>query len=32
VPLVSALERLAGILRVGRQNEVVLIWGDLSVG
>ncbi|MDP8949717.1 MAG: cation:proton antiporter [Actinomycetota bacterium] len=32
VPLVSALERFAGIPRVGRRNEAVLIWGGLRGG
>jgi len=32
VPLVSVLERLAGIPPVGRRNEAVLIWGGLRGG
>ena len=32
IPLVSALERFAGIPRVGRRNEAVLIWGGLRGG
>ena len=32
VPLVSALERVAGIPPVGRRNEAVLIWGGLRGG
>ncbi len=32
VPLVSALERFAGIPRLGRRNEAVLIWGGLRGG
>jgi CPA1 family monovalent cation:H+ antiporter len=32
VPLMSALERFAGIPRVGRRNEAVLIWGGLRGG
>jgi len=32
VPLVSALERFAGIPPVGRRNEAVLIWGGLRGG
>lgn len=32
VPLVSALERFAGIPPVGWRNEVVLIWGGLRGG
>ncbi|MDP8926261.1 MAG: cation:proton antiporter, partial [Actinomycetota bacterium] len=32
VPLVSALERFAGIRPVGRRNEAVLIWGGLRGG
>lgn len=32
VPLVSVLERLAGIPRVGWRNEVVLVWGGLRGG
>ena len=32
VPVVSALERIAHIPRVGRRNEAVLIWGGLRGG
>ncbi len=32
VPLVSALERFAGIPPVGRRNEAILIWGGLRGG
>jgi CPA1 family monovalent cation:H+ antiporter len=32
VPLVSVLERFAGIPPVGRRNEAVLIWGGLRGG
>lgn len=32
LPLVSALERFAGIPPVGRRNEAVLIWGGLRGG
>ena len=32
VPLVSALERFAGIPRVGWRNQAVLIWGGLRGG
>ena len=32
VPVVSALERFAGIPPVGRRNEAVLIWGGLRGG
>ena len=32
VPLVSALERFAGIPPVGRRNEAVLVWGGLRGG
>lgn len=32
VPLVSVLERLAGIPAVGRRNQAVLIWGGLRGG
>ena len=32
VPVVSALERIARIPRVGRRNEAVLIWGGLRGG
>jgi CPA1 family monovalent cation:H+ antiporter len=32
VPLVSALERFAGIPPIGRRNEAVLIWGGLRGG
>jgi CPA1 family monovalent cation:H+ antiporter len=32
VPLVSALERFAGIPSVGRRNEAVMIWGGLRGG
>ncbi len=32
VPLVGALERFAGIPRVGRRNSVVLVWGGLRGG
>lgn len=32
VPLVSALERFAGVPPVGRRNEAVLIWGGLRGG
>ncbi len=32
VPLVSALERFAGIRPVGRRNEAVLVWGGLRGG
>jgi CPA1 family monovalent cation:H+ antiporter len=29
VPLVSALQRFAGVTRVGKRNEAVLVWGGL---
>jgi len=29
VPLVSALHRFAGVTRVGKRNETVLVWGGL---
>lgn len=32
VPLVSALERFAGIPPLGRRNEAVLVWGGLRGG
>lgn len=32
VPVVWGLERLAGVPRVGRRNEAVLIWGGLRGG
>ncbi len=32
VPLASVLERFAGIPRVGRRNETVLVWGGLRGG
>ena len=32
VPLVVALERFAGIPRVGRRNQAVLVWGGLRGG
>ena len=32
IPLVSALERFAGIPPVGRRNEAVLVWGGLRGG
>jgi CPA1 family monovalent cation:H+ antiporter len=32
VPLVSFLERFAGVARVGRRNEAVLVWGGLRGG
>jgi CPA1 family monovalent cation:H+ antiporter len=32
IPLMSALERFAGIPRVGRRNEAVVIWGGLRGG
>jgi CPA1 family monovalent cation:H+ antiporter len=32
LPLVAALERFAGITRVGLRNEAVLIWGGLRGG
>ncbi len=32
LPLVAALERFAGITRVGRRNEAVLVWGGLRGG
>ena len=32
VPVVWAMERLAGVPRVGRRNEAVLVWGGLRGG
>jgi len=32
LPLVAGLERFAGITRVGRRNEAVLVWGGLRGG
>ncbi len=32
LPLVAALERFAGVTRVGRRNEAVLVWGGLRGG